>query len=40
MAEERPTLADRLRVRSGCVIGPVFLAAWFAMLYFMFGDVL
>jgi hypothetical protein len=40
MSEERPTLADRLRARSGCAIGLVFLVAWFAMLYFMFGDVL
>jgi hypothetical protein len=40
MSEDRLTLTDRLKARSGCLIGPIFLLAWFAMLYFMFGDVL
>lgn len=40
MDEDEPTLADRLRARSGWAIGLVFLVAWFALLWFMFGDVL
>ena len=40
MADEEPTLAERLRARSGWAIGILALAAWFAMLWFMFGDVL
>ena len=40
MTEDEPTLADRLRARSGCAIGLIFLVAWFALLWFMFGDVL
>ena len=40
MIEDEPTLVDRLRARSGCAIGLVFRVAWFALLWFMFGDVL
>ncbi|MDB5684506.1 MAG: hypothetical protein JWM38_981 [Sphingomonas bacterium] len=40
MSDEPQTLMERLQARSGWVIGIVALAAWFAMLWFMFGDVL
>ena len=40
MDEEELGWTDRLRARSGWAIGIVFLVGWFAMLYFMFGDVL
>jgi hypothetical protein len=40
MADEVPTWADRLRAHSGWAIGILALVAWFAMLWFMFGDVL
>lgn len=33
-------LAQRLRERLSIIIGVVGLFAWFAMLWFMFGDVL
>ena len=39
MDEERQTLAERLS-RHGWLIGVVALAAWLALLWFMFGDVL
>lgn len=40
MSEGEPNLAERLRARSGWMIGLLFLVAWFALLWFMFGDVL
>jgi hypothetical protein len=38
--ESELTLIDRLWARSGVLIGVIGLVAWFAMLWFMFGDVL
>ena len=40
MTQEGETLAERLRARSGWAVGLGFLVAWFALLWFMFGDVL
>lgn len=39
MDDERQTLRERLG-RHGWLIGVVALAAWLALLWFMFGDVL
>jgi hypothetical protein len=39
MAGERPTWGERLG-QHGWLIGVVALAAWLALLWFMFGDVL
>jgi hypothetical protein len=36
---ERPTLGEKI-ARRGWMIGVVALAAWLALLWFMFGDVL
>jgi hypothetical protein len=33
-------LIDRLRRNAGWPVGVAALAAWFALLYFMFADVL
>jgi len=33
-------LREQLRSRSGAIASVVALLAWFAMLWFMFGDVL
>jgi len=33
-------LAEALRKRAGLLLGVIGLAAWFALLWFMFGDVL
>ena len=40
MPDGEPTLAEWLRARSAWAIAPLVLAAWFALLWFMFGDVL
>lgn len=39
MDDEHQTLAERLS-RHGWLIGVIALAAWLALLWFMFGDVL
>jgi hypothetical protein len=39
MADDRPTIGERLG-RLWWLAGAVALLAWFAMLWFMFGDVL
>ena len=39
MPGERPTIAERL-ARFWWLAGLIALAAWFALLWFMFGDVL
>jgi hypothetical protein len=39
MQDDGPTLGERLG-RHGWLIGVVALAAWLALLWFMFGDVL
>lgn len=39
MDDEHQTLAERLG-RHGWLIGVIALAAWLALLWFMFGDVL
>ncbi|ANI78872.1 MULTISPECIES: hypothetical protein [Sphingobium] len=33
-------LAHAIRARSGVILGVVGLAAWIALVWFMFGDVL
>lgn len=38
--EDPTTLLDRLRARSGVIIGAVGMLAWFALLWAMFGDVM
>jgi hypothetical protein len=40
MDDEKTTLADTLRAKSGVIIGVVGLIAWCLMLWAMFGDVL
>ncbi len=39
MDDEKPSLSDRVGRHIG-LIGILALLAWFAMLWFMFGDVL
>lgn len=38
--EEARGIIAAIRARSAVLIGIVFLAAWIAMIWFMFGDVL
>lgn len=38
--DDRSMMFDRLKSRWAWFVAPVALAAWFAMLWLMFGDVL
>jgi hypothetical protein len=38
--DEGGSLAEAIRSRSGVLLGVVGLAAWLALVWFMFGDVL
>ncbi|WP_255210209.1 hypothetical protein [Sphingobium cloacae] len=40
MDDEPTGLLSALRARSGVLLGIIGLAAWIALLWFMFGDVL
>jgi len=40
MEDEPTSLIAALRARSGVLLGVIGLAAWIALLWFMFGDVL
>ncbi|WP_281061189.1 hypothetical protein [Sphingobium sp. Sx8-8] len=39
-SEEDRGLLAAIRARSGVIVGVVGLAAWLALIWFMFGDVL